>query len=520
MPTPTLANVSGVELMHAGTWDLSSGLATFSRADLLSAVAAQDCPAVHRPLLKLGHLDGRVAAATEDGQPTIGWIGGMRPERDGHALVGDYRGLPAWMTELDDAGNCVIASAFPYRSIEGSWDYRCALGHTHPFVITGVALLGETPPGIGTLASLQDVAALYTGVAASSPTSGVPVTVTIHATGKESAVPNPNPVMVAASVTIEDLREEFREKATYDQWITEIILDPLALIVMDDGTRELYRIPVAIGADGTVTFGTAVQVAVAYVDDTTEDEAPLITAARGERIVYASRAESRPPATASDPPLDAGGSLSPGSTVAVNTGEPEPVVTQPTPNSPAAEPDPITEPEDHVSDLSGIRSRLGLPDTADEAAVMAALDEKLGPPTPETTPTEPETVEPEPELVTASAPQLPAGVVAIDEATLADLRRDATAGAAARLRQQHEDRDKLVAAAVRAGKIPPSRTQHWTTLYDLDPTGTQATLDALAAGVVPVDDPRGYAGNEDTDNAGDEDDARLFAPDTLAGMKG
>jgi 2'-5' RNA ligase len=163
-----LATIPNVELMRAGQWAISTGLATFTPDDLASAVAAMDCPAVRRPVLKLGHVDPRF-----DGEPAVGWIGNMGTADGGATLVGDYTSMPGWLGD-------VIASAYPDRSIEGQYDYRCQVGHLHPFVITGVALLGVTPPGVGNLQSLQDVAALY-GVAASSPATGVPVTVTVRA---------------------------------------------------------------------------------------------------------------------------------------------------------------------------------------------------------------------------------------------------------------------------------------------------------------------------------------------------
>jgi hypothetical protein len=70
--------------------------------------------------------------------------------------------VPEWLGE-------VMASAYPNRSIEGYRDYQCQQGHTHPFAITGLALLGVTPPGVGTLSSLEDIAALYDVAAAQGP---------------------------------------------------------------------------------------------------------------------------------------------------------------------------------------------------------------------------------------------------------------------------------------------------------------------------------------------------------------
>lgn len=166
---PALSRVDRVELIHAGSWDISTGPWTVDADDLAAAVGALDCPAVRRPVLKLGHTDPRF-----DGEPAVGWIDNLATLNDGQTLVGDYVGMPGWL-------GGVIASAFPDRSIEGLCGFQCQIGHTHPFVLTAVALLGVTPPGVGTLGSLQDIAALYGVAASNDPGDAVPVAVTVHA---------------------------------------------------------------------------------------------------------------------------------------------------------------------------------------------------------------------------------------------------------------------------------------------------------------------------------------------------
>ena len=163
VPTvPPLATLPRVELVQTGRWDISSGRWQPSREDLVQAVAALDCPAVRRPVLKLGHSSGEepLWAGNPTGAPAVGWVDNLRLENHGHTLVGDFVGMPGWLGEI-------AASAYPDRSVEGRYDYRCQIGHHHPFVITAVALLGVTPPGVGTLRSLQDVARLY-GVTAAT----------------------------------------------------------------------------------------------------------------------------------------------------------------------------------------------------------------------------------------------------------------------------------------------------------------------------------------------------------------
>src|SRR5687767_3924140 len=99
---PPLATVPHVELMHTGTWKLGTGEATFTVEDLANAVAAVDCPAVRRPILKLGHTPDPAP-----GQPAIGFVGNMATAENGRTLVGDYVGLPGWLATQDTAGNSV-----------------------------------------------------------------------------------------------------------------------------------------------------------------------------------------------------------------------------------------------------------------------------------------------------------------------------------------------------------------------------------------------------------------------------
>lgn len=433
VPTvPPLARVGGVELMHTGQWAISTGVATFTVDDLAAAVAALDCPAVRRPVLKLGHTDPRF-----DGEPAVGWVDQLATAEGGHTLVGDYVGMPGWLGE-------VIASAYPDRSIEGVYDFRCQIGHVHPFVLTGVALLGVTPPGIGTLASLQDVAALYGVAAAHRPAGGTPVRATVRATGRGDRMPNPTPTTVAAGVTTEDVRRAYYDEAAWELWIEEFHLDPLQLIVINDHTGERSRVPVVVGeGDGedAVSFGDPVRVVVRY-EDVPPDAGVTATAAAARRITYASRAESRPGARPDRPAAAAPAAGNPtqeGSTAVAFTDD----------------------------QLTTMRRTLGLPDGADEATIVQALGEAMT------------------ERADPAAPQLPEGTVVIEQATLNELQVAARRGVEAHDRQQREDRERLVDAAIRDGRIPPARREHWLAQLAAD-TGAADTLASLAPGLIPV----------------------------------
>lgn len=195
---PELTHKLNVELIRTGTWPISTGVWTATPGCLASAVDAVKCPAVRPAVLKLGHTDTRF-----DGEPALGWVQNLRITDGGNTLVGDFTGMPAALDQI-------MASAYPDRSVEGLYDYTCGGGHTHPFVLTAVALLGVTPPGIGTLKSFRDVASMY-GLAASAlpATGGTPVSVTFRAAGSATA-PAPTAAPASARSTTMTIAPEVR----------------------------------------------------------------------------------------------------------------------------------------------------------------------------------------------------------------------------------------------------------------------------------------------------------------------
>lgn len=422
-----LQRVPNVEMMHAGTWSASTGVHTFTSDDFTAAVSALDCPAVRRPVLKLGHVDPRF-----DGEPAIGFVDHLRTAEDGHALVGDFAGMPGWLSAD------VLASAWPDRSIEGEWHHRCALGHDHGFVVTAVALLGVAPPAIGTLSSFQDIAGLYAVSDSTEPEeTPVPTPVTVSAAA---------PTSVALSVTAEDIRRAYYERpeATYLEWIEEIQLSPeLQVIVHDDESNSRSRVPVTVGdGDGTaaVAFGDPIPVVIRY-----EDQAAAKVAASAGRahvgVTYASREASRAETK-------------------------------------------TTQGETHVTTLhQAARELLGITDAdADDEALIAALSERITAAPAEAAPAE---AAPVAEPVAASAGS---GTVTVDAAQFESLRRQAQLGAAAHDRQVSEDRERVLTEAVRAGKFPPARLEHYRAMLAADPEGGRAVIDGLAPGLIPVEE--------------------------------
>lgn len=461
---PALSHLPQVELMHVGTWDASTGRHTFTPDDLAFAVAAMDCPAVHRPHIKLGHTDPRF-----DGEPAAGWVDNLAV--NGGTLVGDLVGMPGWLATPDEFGHTVIASAYPNRSIEGQYDYRCALGHCHPFVLTALALLGISEPAIGTLASLQDVGALY-GVAAGAAPSTGGTYIAVHMKGP--AMPNPKALTVAAGVTTEDVRRKFYDSAPWSQWIEEFHLEPLELIVLDDDSGTRQRVPVIVdpAGDGTegVTFGAAVPVVVRYDDvtpgapdpaaDPAADAAPDDTAVAASKVLrYASRAESRPgrpAAAAPTPAAPADGAPNEGGSGVELTNE----------------------------QLAALRTALGLADDADIDAIVTAIQD-LASTAADQAQQAADDAATAADAVAAS--KLPDGVVTVDSGRLAALEANSAKFEAFLASKRRDDIEVALSGAIKDGRITPANKETWRKTLDNDLEHGQTLLASMAANsAVPV----------------------------------
>lgn len=396
---PALTTVPRVELIEVGRWNISNIEGWEPQPeDLANAVAALECPAVRRPVLKFGHVEGA-------GDPAIGYIANMATAEEGHLLVGDYAGVPAWLASEDQQGNSVLASAYPDRSCEGEYDYVCQLGHTHPFVLHAMALLGVVRPGVGTLQSLHD---LY----ANAPAQESLVTASTR---------------VAASATTDDVRRQYYAGpgADWDLWIEQMYVEPPELIVHNDSDGSLTRVSFAVAPDGAVTFDDPQTVKVQYVAARAAATKPV--------VAWATQGEAR--------------------------GQ-RPTSTEGVPSSaPAAAGSTTTEEARSMDLLTSLRQSLGLPEDADEATVLSAhtaaladlerLNEAAG--------------------ATPTPAPLPEGVVTIDSATLQELQVAASAGRAAREQQLTEQRTRAVDAAIGDGRIPPVRRDAWLAQLAADP---------------------------------------------------
>lgn len=125
--------------------------------------------------------------------------------------------------------------------------------------------------------------------------------------------------------------------------------------------------------------------------------------------------------------------------------------------------------------MAGLRERLGATDAADEATILAAVDEALA------------------ERAETTPAALPEGVVAVDQATWDQMRADAAEGRIARQEQIAARRAQLVDAAVADGRIPPARRDHWLANLNADEEGFAPVLAGLAPNTIPLE-PAGYTG--------------------------
>lgn len=436
-----------VAIMKAGVeYELSTGKTTFTPEDLADVVASQDDPAVSAPRLKIGHVDPRF-----DGEPALGKATNLRLVDAGTTVKGDYIGVPKWL-----AG--IMASAYPNCSIEGNWNVETNTGNKWRLVVTAVSLLGIHWPGISTL---EDLPVIFSEEG--------PEGVTVE---KVAAAPS-----IQAAVNAEDVRREYYDSLGSAEswwWIRAIYLDPNELIV-DDDEGQLYRVPFTISGDD-VTFGDPQEVKIVYEDVPQKAAARLAVSgmnlARGERVAasFDSRADARPLVAARQ---EGDEGMDPEVRKALGL-------------------EPDASDEDVLKAVNALKAEQP-DDKPDDKPAPTVPQQPAEPSVPGGTPDKPdEQSQPSGEETDITKLAASKGLRVVDNDTFETLKRGAEAGIAVAAQQATEKKESVLASAVKEGKIPPARKDHWSKLYDADPEGTTQTLAGLAGGVVPLME-RGHA---------------------------
>lgn len=421
--TVTLVTVPDVPIVSTGTYQLASGETTFSQEDLAAAVQAAADPAVPSPRIKLGHTDPRFdeAVASADFDGDPAF-GTVENMR----LSDDQQTIVADLGNVPDWLASTLPAHYPGRSIEGYQHYTSASGQTHRMVIKKLSLLGTTWPGITSLADLRQILEQSTPDAAlASSKEAEPFTVTTE----------PVPMsQIAAAIDLGNVRSQFVAdlKASRvpkiegsDQrrwWARSVRYDDGLCLMVDDNDGRIIRLPFT-EADGSLNYGEPEPVVRNYL--------PVAASASGDgQRVLASwpvRAASRPSTTPEVTTMDV--------------------------------------------DSAVLRKRLGLADDADDAAITEALN------------ADPTPVEASAE--TPDRPAVPEGMTLVDTETWEQVKNGAEKGVAVAARLAQEDRDKVITAAIRAGKFGPGRREHYETLWASDEHGARETIANLAEGLIP-----------------------------------
>jgi Mu-like prophage I protein len=387
-----LVTVPDVELMKVGSWDVSTGKFDVTPELIGAAIDAHKSGVLRKPVIRLGHNDPRFS-----GDPAVGFIDNVRASDDGTTLLGDMIGVPEWLGEI-------LPSAYPDRSIEGLYDYAAPDGSEHPFILTGLALLGATPPGVASLKSMQDIQTLY----------GTDALVDIAAAGRIGGTAIEIAMAAADPKPYGDVKYADEKNGKYPIDTKEHVKAAWDYINMPKNQKgysstELADIKAKIKSAAT-KFGIKIAAAAA----------------------------------------ETGG----GAVTAI---------------------------------FEKVAEALGIDASADEDTIKAKLAELTAP--------EAEAAEPQPEQVAAAAAQL--GLVMVNKEQYDATVAAAAAGQEAREQQIREADEGIVMAAIKDGKIPPARREHWLGALKADREGTKTVLASLAKGLIPLVEAGHGFGTED-----------------------
>jgi hypothetical protein len=442
-------------------------------------VLAANDPTVSAPRIKIGHTDKRFEADESlDGQPAMGTVRNMTLSDDGQTVIGDLTDVPAWLADS-------MQSAYPGRSIEGGFGFKAPSGHEYKLVISNLALLGETWPGVGSLPDLREVlerngsvpepVAAETGFALNGGHVERFVQAKIGLDAEDEAEVQKliakGMSRPAAEKQVKESADEKNEKvkASLDvgglprifaadlragkvpkagdtdqaRWWPRSVQaedDGKLSILIDTDAGQLLTLPIQLAAD-QVTYGTPVAVAASTGALSTEDF-------KGPRVL------------ASWPSNQAPRPDQKGKTMKIKAD----------------------------IDQAKLAKALGLAEDADEAAIEKALS-------PEASTTSEQTstaTTPTDGGASTSTAKLPEGVVAIDQAKLAELEAGAQAGATVAASLAKSERDTTITAAIKGGRIVAKQRPEWEKRWDLNRDETRKLLTASVAdgglaAVIPVD---------------------------------
>lgn len=139
-------------------------------------------------------------------------------------------------------------------------------------------------------------------------------------------------------------------------------------------------------------------------------------------------------------------------------------------------------------DPAKVREALGLTADAPDDDVRAALTAAGLIPTTDNTPAAAPAGElPPAEVLPAPVPVAASGdAVLLDPSQYSALRVSAARGEEAWRKMKEAECTGVLDAAIKAGKFPPARRDHYERLWAADPDGTREMVEKLAANVIPV----------------------------------
>lgn len=457
-PPLETVTVPGVELCRLGTWPASTGPVTFSLDDFRDIVAANADPEVWDAAVKLGHTGA--LSALGDSEPAMGWAENLRIVGD--RLVGDLVGVPAALA-------AIMPTAYRRRSVEVAWGVSTPSGKRYRAALTGLALLGVTPPAVSGLSDVLKLwapsAQFQTAAAAQSRGS-----ITVEAIAGDYARALPGEAMTAAlaalasSASLTNVGDtSFREPST----VTGGGRVPLT----EDRIRELLQleqnadVEAALVAmrSGAQAAGSPAAGAPAAPAQATQPAPPPPPAAGMTRYLledgrYVDLPASIP--SAEQAPTPPQGPVVP----AGSTSTPPPATTPGTTAQPPA-------------DAAAILQALGL---TPQPPAPASPAPGVSPVAPQAQAPAAAPAAPAPTPAPQAAPA-PAVAASIDPALIAALSAQSQAGVAAVQELHRQNREKVLESHLKAGRIIPAAIESWRTAYDRDPAGTLTLLNAQPA---------------------------------------